>query len=374
MSLTCISCKLIFTASDLHQVHYKSDWHRYNLKRRLVELPPLSKAAFEIRAAAFEEGTKEKEKLDLKCNTCNKRFSSENSMKSHMKSKKHIDLETNVRIVGSKPFMGDPKVLQDSKSIHKITMDDVMINDNEDDDWDDDDSDWESASEDEEEGLTKIVVDSCDCLFCEHQSDTVENNLRHMTEAHSFFIPDLEYCCDIDSLIAYLAGKIRVGHMCLWCDTKGKEFKDAKAVLKHMFDKGHYKMLYEGDTLVEYADFYDYSSCSDKVECFDEESIDEALDKSGFELVLPSGATIGHRSLSLYFKQNLKSKSDVALPKVKKLLQHYKALGYTGATGPAAVKAKRDIVFMQRLRDRHNLRLAVKTNKFQPHLRPQVMF
>ena len=31
-----------------------------------------------------------------------------------------------------------------------------------------------------------------------------------------------------------------------------------KGVQQHMIDKGHCKMLHEGDALLEYSDFYDY--------------------------------------------------------------------------------------------------------------------
>ena len=52
--------------------------------------------------------------------------------------------------------------------------------------------------------------------------------------------------------------KIGVGHLCLWCNEKGKSFHSTKAAQQHMLDKGHCKMLHEGDVVLEYADFYDY--------------------------------------------------------------------------------------------------------------------
>ena len=46
--------------------------------------------------------------------------------------------------------------------------------------------------------------------------------------------------------------------MCLWCNEKGKTFYSTKSVQQHMLDKGHTKMLHEGEAVFEYADFYDY--------------------------------------------------------------------------------------------------------------------
>ena len=48
------------------------------------------------------------------------------------------------------------------------------------------------------------------------------------------------------------------GYICLWCNEKGKGFNSTKAVQQHMVDKGHCKMLFDGDAVFEYSDFYDY--------------------------------------------------------------------------------------------------------------------
>ncbi len=42
------------------------------------------------------------------------------------------------------------------------------------------------------------------CLFCSHISDSLDTNVAHMTTAHSFFIPDVEYLIDLEGLISYL--------------------------------------------------------------------------------------------------------------------------------------------------------------------------
>ena len=52
--------------------------------------------------------------------------------------------------------------------------------------------------------------------------------------------------------------KVGEGHVCLWCNEKGRMFHSTKAVQQHMLDKGHCKMLHDGDAVFEYADFYDY--------------------------------------------------------------------------------------------------------------------
>ena len=36
------------------------------------------------------------------------------------------------------------------------------------------------------------------CLFCTSSASTVEENLKHMSSYHSFFVPDLEYLVDVE--------------------------------------------------------------------------------------------------------------------------------------------------------------------------------
>ena len=81
-------------------------------------------------------------------------------------------------------------------------------------------------------------------------------------------------------------------------------------LLRRFFqDKGHSKMLHEGEALIEYADYYDYSASYPEGEEVDADPDAEVelnrLDDDCFELVLPSGAKIGHRSLARYYRQSL---------------------------------------------------------------------
>jgi hypothetical protein len=44
---TCIACRLMFDSSDAQRDHYKTDYHRFNLKRQVADLPPVSFDAFQ---------------------------------------------------------------------------------------------------------------------------------------------------------------------------------------------------------------------------------------------------------------------------------------------------------------------------------------
>lgn len=65
-------------------------------------------------------------------------------------------------------------------------------------------------------------------------------------------------------------------------------------------------MLHEGAALAEYERFYNYATSypdhDDGMDVDEEILKDFDLDGGDFQLTLPSGATVGHRSLMLYYK------------------------------------------------------------------------
>lgn len=107
----------------------------------------------------------------------------------------------------------------------------------------------------------------------------------------------------------------------------------------------------------------------------DEEVSPEILDGDEYQLVLPSGAVIGHRSLLRYYKQRLNpsralvpSKSNKRLHKV---LAEYRSLGWSATQQMAAAKKAKDIHHMKRQYQKWNMKLGVKANKLQRHFRIQ---
>ena len=47
--LTCVTCNVAFKDPELHRTHFKSDWHRYNLKRKVADLAPIGAQDFAER-------------------------------------------------------------------------------------------------------------------------------------------------------------------------------------------------------------------------------------------------------------------------------------------------------------------------------------
>lgn len=384
---TCITCRVAFRDLEIQRQHYKSDWHRYNLKRKVGELPPVTVEDFQKRVIAQRNKCYEaKVEENMYCAICGKSFSTKNQYDNHLSSKKHkekllkLDManpasETGSTIEDSALSASVASSLSTVRTIKSTvdgggqrSIDDTEV-----------DSDVESVDSDEWLEDTENPIKNNNCLFCNNHSRSLVRNLKHMTVAHSFFIPDPEYCTDIKGLLIYLGEKIYAGYMCIWCNDSGKAFQSVDAVKAHMIDKGHCKMLHEGDALAEYAQFYDYSSSYPDVEAADPDAEVEIpeLDDSDYQLVLPSGNVIGHRSLMRYYKQSLNPNRVVALSKsdkIRKVISQYRALGWTETRKEVAIKKARDIKFMQRVQNKYSLKLQLKANKLQHHFRPQVNF
>lgn len=203
-----------------------------------------------------------------------------------------------------------------------------------------------------------------------------------MSEEHSFFVPDVEYCVDIEGLLVYLGEKIFKDFICIWCNDRGRTFYSLQGVRKHMVDKAHCKMLHDGASLAEYVEYYDYSSSyPDAAEGMD---IDDELDApvlegDEYQLVLPSGITIGHRSLMRYYQQRINPNSQAVVVKksdrkMHKVLAQYKAIGWTSTQQEMAARHARDIHSMKRQMAKLSQKIGIKANKFQKHYRPQVNF
>uniref|UniRef100_A0A8D0H8Q6 Cytoplasmic 60S subunit biogenesis factor ZNF622 n=1 Tax=Sphenodon punctatus TaxID=8508 RepID=A0A8D0H8Q6_SPHPU len=464
-SYTCITCRVAFKDADIQRAHYKTDWHRYNLKRKVADMHPVTAENFQERVLAQRAVVEEQGKATATyCTACSKRFSNFNAYENHLKSKKHLELEKKaVQAISKKVESFNEKNLEkglDQDSLNKDEMNAAiqqaikaqpssspkkiallpsdtgssplsaggsssqlnrerldkpprlqwfeqqakkLVKQHEEGEVDDLEEGWEDMDSDEEESedepmegaeneaeekaagaLGAILV--TDCLFCPHHSSSLMKNVAHMTKMHSFFIPDIEYLVDLRGLIKYLGEKVGVGKICLWCNEKGKAFYLLEAVQAHMNDKSHCKLFTDGDAALEFADFYDFrSSYPDQKEGEDVETSGELpaeknleYDDDTMELVLPSGARVGHRSLLRYYKQRFGASRAVAVARNKRavgrVLQQYRALGWTGSTGAALVR-ERDMQYLQRMKAKWMLKTGMSNNATkQMHFRMQVRF
>lgn len=193
-SFSCLTCRVVFKDMELQRRHYQCDWHRYNLKRKVAELPPVTTEEFARRVLEQKKINEDQTKSSsVYCNACKKNFGNAKSYDNHLNSKKHLLNEVTVN--ESNNIQDEPEKNE------KIVIDeDCFV-----------DSDIEEVDSDEWDDNTENPIDKNDCLFCSHHSSNFVKNLKHMSIAHSFFVPDVEYCIDIQGLMRYLGEKINKG-------------------------------------------------------------------------------------------------------------------------------------------------------------------
>nr|XP_019005453.1 pre-60S factor REI1 [Kwoniella mangroviensis CBS 8507]OCF68914.1 pre-60S factor REI1 [Kwoniella mangroviensis CBS 8507] len=344
---TCISCRVAFETAAEQRSHFSTDWHRYNMKRRVANLPPVAAESFNEKVLERrEQNAVRTDPRSLSCASCSKNFSSENAFRSHVQSKKHRDREAQQSIshASSAPH-SDHHTPQNSYNAPSTDVGHAP-------------SDSESEEEEDGDFSARIAkarrrIQPTDCLFCPSNHNSVDDNTRHMAKSHSFFIPDQDILLDLPGLLSYLGEKVAVGNLCLYCPNGGREFGSLEAVRKHMVDKAHCKLAYETEEdRAELADYYDFAG-SDETADSDWEDLEDnmsdvsqenpmpdqikqqrqiSLAPDGLSLVLPSGRTLGHRSLKIYYSQRLRP-----------VLQH--------DTSTSAISAAKVALVRQRLAD-----------------------
>ncbi|CAM9790896.1 unnamed protein product [Ectocarpus sp. 12 AP-2014] len=296
-TLTCTACAITFSTSDAHKTHYKLDWHRYNLRRKVAGLAPVDQSDFDRRLAAALGSDAPKENFQARCTECRKSFRSEGLYKQHLQSKKHKEAAKRVAAV-AKPAATAASLRDDASGGAAASSEPADAGNNDDEAVALQESgngtsgagassavaaaalpsesrcrgsgspekgamseEEEKEEEREEEELVPPPMGPCVCIFCDLVSPSFEENFAHMLRQHGFFIPDVEYLQDPEGLIAYVEEKVKLGFICLYCNGKGKTFHTYRAVQQHMIDRAHCKLLYDEDEdLHEYESFYDFSA------------------------------------------------------------------------------------------------------------------
>lgn len=222
--------------------HYKSDWHKYNLKRREANMVMLTFEEFSARLEAALALRQERNDREAR------------SGRDHLKNKESggVSSSKKKKNAGEKRLSKRQLRQQEKRNIPASTS-----NDND----EDQDMDEEHENEQEQESIQEEeapIIDPCQSLFDKHISPDVKTNVEYMSKTHGFFIPDTEYLTDLEGLIGYCAEKIKLGHTCLYCQ---RTFKTWQGCQQHMINSNHCKLRYEaGVDLEEFDVFYDFTA------------------------------------------------------------------------------------------------------------------
>ncbi|PHH62277.1 hypothetical protein CDD81_7265 [Ophiocordyceps australis] len=278
---TCNTCQVAYRNSDLQKTHMKSDWHRYNLKRRVTSLPPISSEIFYekvLQARAVTSAEANKAYFERTCDSCNKTYSSENAFSNHLLSHKHKQ-----SLVAAPPLRADDETTSVVSSTFSLGEPTIVAKDAL-------DSDAENEFNQVVESLQKSSVtqqrpspvkrpsnphfsqadaelskpdvqpnwSTSSCIFCNYTSPSITLNVDHMERFHGMFIPERPYLVNLEGLIAQLQQQVSEHHECLGC---GKVKSTVFAVQTHMRDKGHCLIPYTTEAeQLKIGDFYDFRS------------------------------------------------------------------------------------------------------------------
>ncbi|KAI9858720.1 MAG: hypothetical protein M1813_007352 [Trichoglossum hirsutum] len=296
---TCNTCRVAFRSSELQRGHMRSDWHRYNLKRRVASLPPLPSEVFAekvMNAQASSSAAAAKASYETVCQACQKTYYSENAYRNHVASQKHkarvlavhngavsesTTMDDEAASVMSSTFsLGEPVSVaglpEETEMLHVIKdLKETAI------------AEKERKSDRSPTATTTPSTTMEDnpassmlsCIFCNYVSPSLNLNVSHMGKIHGMFIPERAYLIDLEGLIKYLAEKVIQYHECLYC---GKVKSTTVGLQTHMRDKGHCMIAFDTEEqMIEVGQFYDFrSTYSDSEEdTEDEEGGEDELGK-----------------------------------------------------------------------------------------------
>ncbi|VWU49864.1 zinc finger protein, putative [Hepatocystis sp. ex Piliocolobus tephrosceles] len=219
----CHTCNIQIYNYSFFRFHFKSEWHKYNLKRKLLNLNAVNELTFNEKV----QNVKQDENLKDKKNNNDahkKRSNNDNNKKKKGQKKNNIDLQINNNDSTEKNVNNCT-----SKSVY-ATKEDVLLQKN-------------------------VIYDNpLVCFFDNRLFPSINENIKHMNDNYSFFIPDIKYVTNLKKVLLIIGKKIYEENICIYCF---RNSKCVKSLQSHMVCKSHTKL--HTDFFVFIQKYYDFS-------------------------------------------------------------------------------------------------------------------
>lgn len=432
-SFTCNTCGIKFVTADLQRQHMKTDWHRYNLKRRVASLPSISSDVFAEKILSqqqVEEGSDDEEdEFGFFIQRRHRSTNGKQPTKKSLKQQARFDaLKRGRGLLGQNAILirtespansvvsefsefslGDSTHLttdnESTGSELNYSATDSEFTDLDHSHDEEIDSEDETGSDSELDELEILPITTC--FFCGKNNKEIENNVKHMFNNHGLYIPERSYLVDLEGLLTYLSEIFTYENECLVC---GFEGKNLESIRQHIYNKGHCKIPYETKEEKAFiSQYYNFSvdkrekkKSSEKKVAFaesqddddevivdlktdesseqdeDEEGDDYAdnysvvhVDRSGVELTLPNGSKLGHRSMTRYYRQNLPAPRD-ALDGEKTVSVVDKRFA-PGITTKEITKQEKQTRLLEQRANNHDIRKDGRRTNYQKHFRDEIL-
>lgn len=186
----CMTAGSVFTTKHALMEHYKSDFHLFNLKRRVAGLPPVTREWFETKKAQIAANAKQSSGQQIWMDPLSKKkFQSEATYEAFIHSKKYQSLLKKASLTRPPPPHITEASQRESPTI-QIALDIFVLLERE-----------ENKNEDEEDSE---AWDLCMSLFDNVMSESFEANVEYMFKKFGFFFPNSEFLIDAKGLLQYL--------------------------------------------------------------------------------------------------------------------------------------------------------------------------
>lgn len=251
VTVTCTACQQEIVGLENRRVHYHSDLHVVNLKRKVSGMGPLTEAEFAERVTVLQESKTEGSKKrggreKSVCHTCHKTFSSARALENHEQSRRHLDM-----LRRKDASVSDMTEGEEAVAAHPVDGDEEMG------EWSFDDTNAEIDAELNKRLLAwKEEGSERRCPFDAHELPSSEEALKYMADTFGFFVPYAERLTNAADLVRYIGQKVCIGFACLACDKGFVSVEDAR---KHMLGVGHFRVTSNNDAFHdEFGEFYDW--------------------------------------------------------------------------------------------------------------------
>ncbi|OBA19916.1 hypothetical protein METBIDRAFT_32940 [Metschnikowia bicuspidata var. bicuspidata NRRL YB-4993] len=338
---TCNTCGIRFLSAEIQRQHMKTEWHRYNLKRKVAGLPGILSEVFAEKVLASQKSADEEpadeDELGFHINHRRRSGKGERQL-----TKKDLKQLARGQVRGRITVEDIPSILQRSQSPaasvasefsefslgESVNLSEVEstvdtnseINYSDDSEWSlihesDEDSSGTDIEEDHFDEEATHVLPNHYCFYCGKNNHEIEQNIKHMTNRHALYIPERSFLVDLAGLLTFINEVVTVDHDCLVCGFDGKSLESIRL---HLTSKGHCRIPYETEEAREVvAEFYNFDTvdrqplrinsmrkkksvafrpASDDSE-YEDIGTREDVEDATSDVVLPNGSVIGHRAM-----------------------------------------------------------------------------
>lgn len=276
-AFTCVTCGSRFITAELQRQHMKTDWHRYNLKRRVADLPSISSDVFAHKILQQQKLAHLKEEVDEfgfpilprgKLAGKKKTVASRRgrALQESGSAVRDASPATSINSEFSQFSLGDGISVHEDSESNVETGSELGFSDHDiepEDDFEltteDEEFVTESETEDEEELVEVMPITYC--FYCGKNNYEIEDNIKHMSNDHGLYIPERSFLQDLEGLLTFVNEVITIDNECLSCGFIGKNLE---SIRQHMQSKGHCKIPYESNLEKEMiSEFYEFGEEGD---------------------------------------------------------------------------------------------------------------